>query len=320
MNDEFTTEEKTIEPKMKKNILYRFDRLIARLVPNGNIRAVLYLSLIFVVVLCMQFWRIATPPAPAQQVDNTKGKETVIADNNYWDSSEYKDKLSKQTVTSFVEEFKQWVDGTSQEFSRRKFEDMVYINAGLSQGIGDLTSIVPESFNYLENNGKARYQYTKDKGFLSDTPTLVKLGTLTCEVDEKTEQVTDIELYDWRYTSMQKLAAFMKTNPDWKIKVGSRIFDISDPRIEDKDVLALNNTQTQPSGLFSFLIFHNVKTNRIVVADSTILEKNGVDMKLTLSNIDFNKMGKEQKVFFQSGYESCKSMNSIPTINYGQSD
>ena len=317
MNDEHTTEEKTVEPKLKKNVLYRFDGLVRRLIPNGNVRAVLYLSLIFVVVLSMQFWRITTPSStPAPKADTAKEKETVIADQSYWDSSEYKDKLAKQTVASFSDEFKQWLEGSSQEFSRRTFEDMLYINGGL----GDLTSIVPESFNYLENNGKARYQYAKEKGFLSDTPTLVKLGTLKCDVDEKTEQVTDIELYDWRYASMQKLADFMKTNPDWKVQVGSRIFDVSDPRIEDKDVLALDNSQSQPSGLFSFLVFRNTKTNRIVVADSTILEKNGVDMKLTLANIDFNKTDKEQKIYFQSGYEGCKQMNTIPAINYGQSD
>ncbi len=184
---------------------------------------------------------------------------------------------------------------------------------------GDLTVIVPENFNYLENHARARYQYAKLHGFTSETPTLVKLGNMVCDIDSKTEQVTDIELYDWRYASMPKLAEFMKTKPDWKMQVEDRILDVSDPRIEDKNVLKLKTEQNQPAGLFSFLIFHNTKTNKIVLADSTILQKNGVDDKLTLNRIG-TKWDKQPKLYFSVGSEGCKQINNDPNLDYGELD
>ncbi len=300
----------------RNNLLYRFDRLIKRFIPNFNARAILYLSLIFATAVYVQIWRISSPTP-----DNTASqKETVVADASYWNSSAYAAKLQHQTVDSFTGELAQWLGGRDQEFSRRKFEDMLFINSGSTSAVGgDLTLIVPESFNYLENNGKARYQYARDKGFLSDTPTLVKLGTVVCDSDEKTEKVTGIELYDWRYASMPKLAAFMKTKPDWRMQIGDRIFDVSDPSIEDKDILKVRSAQTQPAGLFSFLIFRNPETNRIVLADSTMLEKNGVDEKLTLARISAH-WNPQPKIYFRYGYGGCNQMGSIPQINYGQSD
>ena len=303
-----------------KNPLYHLDRLIQRLIPNFNARAILYLSLIFLVAMSVQVWRITAPKPEIQSTPVLVApQETVIADGKYWDSKEYKEKIHNQTVESFTHELESWLQGKDQEFSRRTFEDMVFINGGLTPDVGgDLAVSVPESFNYLENNARNRYRYAKDKGFLSDTPTLVKLGSLVCDSAEKTEKVTGIELYDWRYTSMPKLAAFMKTNPDWKTQVGDRIFDISDPRTENKEVLALRDTQTQPAGLFSFLIVRNPENNRIALADSTILEKNGVDAALTLSRIDAH-WDKQPKIYFRVGYEGCKHMN-IPQIQYGHSD
>lgn len=307
----------------KKNILQMFDGLVKRFIPNFNARAIVYLSVIFAIVLGLQIGRFSSHkdgmkpvavPTPAKQ-------ETVIADQSYWDSKEYNDKIHNQTIDSFTKEFEQWLNAKDQEFSKRKFEDMLFINGGLTSGTGgDLATVVPESFNYLENQGRARYQYARDKGFLSDKPALIKLGSVVCDSDEKTEKVTGIELYDWRYASMTKLAAFMATKPDWKMQIGDTIFDVSDPRIEDKDILKLDTAQNQPTGLFSFLVLHDPKTNRMVVADSTILDKNGVDASLTLSRIT-SHWDKQPKLYFKYGYEGCKQINNTPTqINYGQSD
>jgi hypothetical protein len=312
MNDEKNTEKKST----LRGPLYWFDGLIKRFIPNFNMRAILYLSLIFAVVVYIQIWRISSP---AKKVTDGKN-ETVIADQAYWDSQEYKDRIKNRTVDSFTQEFERWLNKQDQEFSRRRFEDMLFINAWLTELTGgDLTVVVPENFNYLENNARARYQYARDKGFLSDKPTLVKLGTLVCDIDEKAEQVTGIELYDWRYASMPKLAAFMKTKPDWKMQFGDKIFDISDPRIEDKDILKLRNAQTQPAGLFSFLVFRYPDGNRIALADSTILENNGVDAKLTLSRITTH-WDKQPKLYFAYGYDGCRQIKNLPQIQYGQSD
>jgi len=302
----------------KKNLLHRFDRFLQRFIPNFNVRAILYLSMMFAVTMYIQFWRIASPlpvPKPTQEK-----KETVIADQAYWDSQEYKQKIHDQTVDSFTQELESWLNRKDQEFSKRKFEDMLFINGGLTPMTGgDLTAVVPESFNYLENNARARYQYARDKGFLSEVPVLVKLGTLVCDIDAKTEQVTDVELYDWRFASMPKLAAFMNTKPDWKVQVGNRILDVSDPRIENKDILKARTTQSQPVGLFSFLILRNIKDNRIVVADSTILDSNGIDATLTLTRLS-SHWDKQPKLYFQHGDEGCKQLGSVPSIDYGHSD
>lgn len=308
------------QPKKKSGVqgpLYWLDGLVKKFIPNFNIRAILYFSLFFAIVIYIQIWRISSHP----DKKTTDGKqETIIADEAYWDSKEYQERIKNQTVESFTQEFEHWLNKQDQEFSRRKFEDMIFINAGLTPLTGgDLAEIVPQSFNYLENYARARYQYAKEKGFLNDKPVLVKLGTLVCNIDEKTEQVTAIELYDWRYASMPKLAAFMKTNPDWKVRVGDKILDISDPRLEDKDILKLRNAQTQPVGLFSFLIFRNPQTNHIVLADSTILENNGVDTKLTLSRID-SHWDKQPKLYFSVGYEGCKQITNNPNIDYGHAD
>ena len=300
----------------KRGLLYAFDNLVKKVIPNFNLRAILYLSLIFAVFLYVQIWRIS-PPDKKPVIEK---HETVIADDAYWNSQGYHDKITKQTVESFTHEFEMWLSGISPEFSRRKFEDMIFINGGLALESGtDPTTAAPENFNYLENVGRARYQYAKTNGFLSDQSPLVKLGTLVCNIDDRTEQVTGIDLYDWRYVSMPKLAMFMKTKPDWKMPLGTTILDVSDPRIEDRDILKLRTAETQPTGLFSFLIFHDPHTNRITLADSALLDKNGIDAKLTLSRIETH-WNKQPKLYFTGGYEGCRHMITPPQIPYGQSD
>ena len=312
-------EDEHLKPS-RKGPLYWFDGLIKKIIPNFNVRAILYLSIAFGVAIYIQIWRISSPPTPHPSSPPVKKQETVVADQAYWNSVEYQNKIKHQTVGSFTIELGRWLSGTDQEFTKRTFQDILFINAGLSADTGgDLTQVVPENFNYLENIGRARYQYAKDKGFLSDTPILVKIGTLVCNLDEKTEQVTGIELYDWRYASMPKLVSFMKTKPDWKVQVGNRILDVSEQRIEDKDLLKLKTPETQPTGLFSFLIFHDPKTNRIVLSDSAMLENSGVDAALTLSRIDTH-FDKQPKLYFMQGYTGCNDMNLSPHIDYGQSD
>ncbi len=302
----------------KSNWFYRFDSLIKTFIPNFNVRAILYISLLFAVVIYLQVWRISSPTQTNKR--NETKQETVIADEAYWQSKEYKDKIQNQTVESFTGELENWINNKDQEFVRRKFEDILFINNGLSPLTGgDLTIVVPENFNYLENHARARYVYAKEKGFLNDKATLVKIGSLVCELDNKTEKATGIELYDWRYASMGKLAEFMKTKPDWKAQIGDKILDVSDPMIEDKDLLRYKTAQNQPAGLFSFLIFREPKTNRIVLADTTILENNGVDAALTLSRLSTH-LDKQPKIYFKYGYEGCKQINEVPQIDYGHSD
>lgn len=306
------------EQPNKHNWFYRFDGFIKRFIPNFNVRAILYVSILFAVVVFLQVWRISAP-APASS-SKPQAKETVIADNTYWQSQEYKSKIQNQTVESFSNELQQWLDGKNQEFVRRKFEDILFINNGLTPiAGGDLTVVVPQNFNYLENFGLTRYQYAKTHGFLAANPTLVKLGTLVCDLDDKTEKATGIDLYDWRYASMPKLAQFMGTNPDWKVQIGDKILDVRDPLLENKSLLKNLNAQTQPAGLFSFLVFHDPQGNRIYLADTNILETNGVDAKLTLARIS-GHWSNMPKLYFQQGFEGCKEINNLSQINYGNSD
>ncbi len=304
-------------PPQRKAILHKFDDFIKRFIPNRNIRAILYLSLIFGIALHIQIWRTLSKPnteAPQQK------QETVIADDTYWQSSEYQDKIKYQTVESFTNELQAWLSGQNQEFSRRKFEDMLFINNSLSSSTGeDLAVVIPQTFNYLENHARSRYQYAQSKGFLADQPTIVSHGQLVCDIDDKTEQATGIELYEWRYTSMAKLSEFMNTKPDWKVQVGSTIYDVSDQQIEDKDILLYKTSQTQPAGLFSFLIFRNPKTNQIFLADSQILEDNAVDSSLTLARITAH-WDTQPKLYFKAGFEGCRQINNPTPINYGQFD
>lgn len=300
----------------RPHFLKKFDNFVKKFIPNFNTRAVVYFSLIFAIALYLQIWRIASPTPPTNT--NQGKQETVIADDTYWASPEYKDRIKAQTVESFTSEFKAWLEGKTQEFSRRKFEDMLFINSGLTVATGgDLNTIIPANFNYLENHAKARFQYAKSNGFLSDAPTLISHGTIVCDLDAKTEKASGIELFEWRYASMPKLAEFMKTNPDWKMQIGDRILDVSDPWIEDKDVLKFKTTQTQPAGLFSFFIFRDPQNNRIFLADSTILENNGIDTKQTLSHLGLvpNKL---PKLYFTTGFDGCSKINSLPENNYEQ--
>lgn len=289
----------------KRNFLKWLDDILALFIPNFNIRAILYLSLIFAVAISLQFWRISSPRHAPEE---TK-KETIVADQKYWDGSEYKDKLKSQTVESFAKELQAWFEGKNQELTKRKFEDLMFINGGLDPT--DLAILIPENFNYLENNARARYRYAKEKGFLADTPALVSLGTVVCDINEKTEKVTGMHVYDWRYASMQKLTAFLKTKPDWKYRIGDRIFDVSDPRVANRD--------KNPTGVFSFLIFRDPKTNRITIADSMILEKNGIDAKSTLDKAASRK-DKQIKLHFKPGYNGCANMTTIPNVPYGDID
>lgn len=312
-------DKETPKKKPPRGPLFWLDNTLKKYIPNFNARAILYLSIIFAMIMYIQIWRFG---GDKKESVLEKPEETVVADQNYWESTEYQNKIQNQTVESFTKELKNWLDGNNQEFTRRKFEDMLYINAALRPDTGgDLVEVVPESFNYLENHAKARYIYTKEKGFLSDTPGLIKLGTIVCNIDTNTEQVTSVELYDWRYASMMKLAEFMNTKPDWKMPKGDKILDISDPQIEDKSILKNKTPDTQPAGLFSFLIFHNTKTNSISLADSHILTLNGIDAKLTLARLT-TKWDKGPKIYFLYGFEGCKQLSAStpPVIPYGQSN
>lgn len=309
----------TKPPAVRKNILWQFDNVVKKVIPNFNVRAIVYFSVLFATALYLQIWHIGGK-APQKEVEKPSNQETVVADDKYWNSSEYKEKIRTQTVQSFTSDLVSWLQGNNQELLRRKFEDILFINSGLTPLTGgDLASVVPESFNYLENHALARYRYAKDKGFLSDAPLLVTHGKLVCDLDEKTEKATGIELFEWRYASMQKLADFMKTKPDWKMQIGDRILDVSDPRIEDKGLLKLSTAQNQPVGLFSFLIFHDNQSNRIYLADSNILEMNGVDDALTLSRIG-SHYDSQPKLYFKTGFEGCKTINEVPKADYGQSN
>lgn len=302
------------QPK-RQTILHKFDAFIKRFIPNGNVRAILYLSLLFGIALQIQIWRMLQQPPQPQQ-----NQETVIADNSYWDSAEYQDKIKNQTIESFTNELQGWLANKDQEFFRRKFEDVLFINTALPGLTGeDLAAVVPANFNYLENHAKARYQYAQSKGFLADKPAIVKLGELVCDSSDKVETNTGIELYEWRYASMPKLAEFMKSKPDWKVQVGSTIYDVSEPRIEDEDILKLKTGETQPAGLFSFLVFRDPQTNRIYLADSHILDSNAVDATLTFARLTLH-YDTQPKLHFKAGYESCKQLiNPIP-IDYGHVD
>lgn len=312
-------EEKLAKPSTpKRGPLYWFDGLIKKVIPNFNVRAILYFSVIFGIALYVQIWRISSPihqPVPLQE-----NKETVIADEAYWESAEYKNRMTQQTPESFALELENWLNARDQELTKRRFEDMLFINTSFPAESGsDAAQVVPESFNYLENIGRARYRYAKEKGFVSDTPSLTKIGTLVCDLDERTERVTGIDLYDWRYASMPKLAAFMATKPDWKIQVGGRILDVSETRLEDKDLLKLRTPENQPAGLFSFLVFHDPQTKRVVLSDAAMLEKNGIDANLTLSRID-SHWDKQPKLYFTSGYGGCQNISLSPQVHYGHSD
>ena len=304
------------EKTPRTNILYRIDGFIKRFIPNFNARAILYFSLIFAIALYFQIWRISSHEQ--NEKPSTK-QETIIADDNYWNSDEYKDRIKNQTVESFTKELQDWLSGSNQEFSRRTFEDILLINTSLtSETGGNLDTVVPENFNYLENHAKARYQYAKQHNFLSESPTMITYGSLVCDLDERTEKATNITVYEWRYASMPKLAEFMKSNPDWKIQIGDRILDVSDPKIEDPDFLALKNSQTQPPGLFSFLIFKDNKENRIFLTDSTILENNQIDSRQTFGSLISNP--KSPKLYFKYGYEGCRQIGNQEAQSYERFD
>ena len=49
------------EAKLHRTLLYRADRLAARFIPSFNIRAILYLTVLFALALFLQQLRIATP-------------------------------------------------------------------------------------------------------------------------------------------------------------------------------------------------------------------------------------------------------------------
>jgi hypothetical protein len=118
---------------------------------------------------------------------------------------------------------------------------------------------------------------------------------------------------------MPKLAHFMGTKPDWKVQIRDRILDVSDTRIIDKDLLKSRTIENQPVGLFSFLIFHDPRDNKIVLSDTAMLEMNGIDAGLTLSRID-SGWNKQPNLYFSSGYQGCKNLTLSPVIEYGHSD
>lgn len=298
-----------------KNLLYKFDGFIKTFIPNFNVRAILYITVVFAVAMFLEIWRVSSP-APKSQVSPTGKQETVLADQKYWDSQQYKEKIKNQTLESFTKEFENWLNGKDQVFSTRKFEDMFFINQGLvSLTGGDLATVVPENFNYLENGGRARYTYAKDKGFLAQQSAVVKLGNVSCNIDATTEQDTGIELYDFRYASIPKLAEFVKTHPDWKIQIADKIYNVQDPLLSPP----YTNVK-QRVGLFSFLVFHYPKDNRFVVANSEMLDNNGIDGYKTMLGIEARN-GQLSKLEFKYGYEGCRQINSnVSQINYGQSD
>ena len=114
-------EENINEPK-KKGPLHWFDSRVKKIIPNFNYRAILYLSVIFAVAMYVEIWRISSP-VPKPPPPEIK-KETVIADQSYWDGQAYKDKITNQTVDSFARETSNWLNDADKELVKRKFEDV----------------------------------------------------------------------------------------------------------------------------------------------------------------------------------------------------
>jgi hypothetical protein len=297
-----------------KNLLYRFDSFIKTFIPNFNVRAIVYFTLIFGTALYLEIWQFSSPPK--KQTNTLPKQETVLADKKYWSSSTYLEKIKSQTLETFTGEFERWLNNKDQDFSTRKFEDMFFINpAPTPVTEGDLATVVPQNFNYLENTGRARYLYAKQNGFLNDKPQIVKLANAGCTVNETTQQDTGIELYEWRYASVPKLLEFMKTYPDWKMQIGSQIYNV-----QDQMMTPSTSEIKQRVGLFSFLIFHNPKTNNFVVADTEILDSNGIDGFKTMVGLETHN-GKLSLLDFKYGFEGCKEIsNGQSPINYGQPD
>src|SRR5579859_3990166 len=141
-------EENTTTP-IRRGPLHWFDDLVKKFIPNFNYRAILYFSVIFAVAVYVEVWRISSP-APTPKPPETK-KETVIADQTYWDSAAYQNKIKNQTVDTFIGELEDWLNGKDKELVKRTFEDVVFVNGGLTPDTGgDLTEVVPQSFAYLE--------------------------------------------------------------------------------------------------------------------------------------------------------------------------
>ena len=142
-----------MQPTKKRNILQWLDSIFGLLVPNFNLRAVIYLTVLFGIAMSLQEFRISSPPEQKQVVQK---KETIIADQPYWDSNVYKDRLKNQTVESFTKELQSWLEGKSQEFAKRRFEDALYINAGLDPA--DL----PRSFQKTSTIWKIPHEHDTD--------------------------------------------------------------------------------------------------------------------------------------------------------------
>jgi len=53
-----TKELKTTPKIQPKSLFYRLDGLIKTFIPNFNVRAVLYMTLIFAIVLFLRIWKV----------------------------------------------------------------------------------------------------------------------------------------------------------------------------------------------------------------------------------------------------------------------
>lgn len=55
MTEKLKTTQASRQPK---SLFYRFDILVKTLIPNFNMRAVLYMTLIFAIVLFLRIWKV----------------------------------------------------------------------------------------------------------------------------------------------------------------------------------------------------------------------------------------------------------------------
>jgi hypothetical protein len=79
---------------MSSNYLYKFDRVIARMIPNFNVRAILYVSLIFALALYVEIWRIS----PSREANNVATQKTMDEALQYWNNSGYESSPQEQKI------------------------------------------------------------------------------------------------------------------------------------------------------------------------------------------------------------------------------
>jgi len=207
---------------------------------------------------------------------------------------------------------------------KRKFEDLIFINGGLTPDTAWLTEVVPENFATSKYLAEPATSTPKTKDFWQILQRWWSSGTVCCNVwSEPTQQVTKNWSVWLAVCFHAKLGVYGNRTGPGKSRpaIGFWMWAIRGLRAKIIENTAIG--QHNRPDYFPFLFSTISKPTASLWPTAIFLDMNGVDAKLTLGENHKTIGNSRPELYFKYGFAGCQiglSASTTAQIPYGQSD